>query len=100
MTQASLQHRPPTHLTIGRGANKRLQREVNAFMVWRTCKQANWKASPHEVAEATGLTVETVRRICNERQWVLVYDDSTGSMSPVDITFREGSAPILELEEM
>lgn len=91
--------RPPTNLTVGRGSNKRLQREVNAFMVWRTCKQANWKASAHEVAEATGLTVETVRRICNERQWALVYDDSADSMSPVDVTIRAGSAPFLELEE-
>lgn len=49
------------------GENMQRRRNANTFLVWREGKSVDWDCTAAELAEATGLSVQTVRSICRER---------------------------------
>lgn len=46
-----------------------IRRAARAFRIWQYCRSAEWNCSIPEVAEALGLSVDTVRGLCVARNW-------------------------------
>lgn len=43
--------------------------EATAFRIWRVGHPLGWNCTVREVVDETGLTTDTVRRVCRERGW-------------------------------
>lgn len=60
-------------------ARQKLVQEVNAFLIWREGKPVDWRCTARELADATGLSSATVRRICAARGWPIQPGDYAGN---------------------
>jgi hypothetical protein len=48
---------------------KKREMAVHAFLIWRAGAANSWDVSAQDIANETGLHVNTVRRICKAKGW-------------------------------
>lgn len=63
------------------GDNMRLRRKANSFLIWREGESVRWHCTAGELAEATGLSLNTVPSICKERKWPIQPGDRHGDLA-------------------
>lgn len=56
------------------GQNMVLKRRANTFLIWRAGNAVNWDCTAKEIAEETGLSTETIRKVCNAKGWEIVVE--------------------------
>jgi len=63
----------------GTGQNMVRKRAANDFLIWRAGNSVGWNCTLGDLADETGLHIQTVSATCKRRGWETVhrYDDRT-----------------------
>ena len=55
------------------GYNMVAKRAANDFAIWRAGKSVDWDCTAGELADETGLSVQTIYNTCKRRGWDLMH---------------------------
>jgi predicted DsbA family dithiol-disulfide isomerase len=83
---------------VKQGENKRIEGMVNDFLVWRAASSVNWDCTIGDLAEETGLSLQTVSNVLRRKGWRdRVNDDPYRHVDrlPVDHAMSNTHANIL-----
>ncbi len=54
------------------GDNMVLKGKANAFMIWRAGNAVGWDCTARDIADETGISQSTIRKVCKAKGWELV----------------------------
>ena len=82
----------------GQSTRQFRKNRASAFRIWREGHLVEWQCTITELAEATDLPPEKVRRICRDRGWQPI-ENAEETATPVDVLLRAGPGGFYDGED-